>query len=147
MVRQLPGLGMIVAGTGWCRSGRPCVGEAGCLVMLDGDEAVVFADLAVRLHEEPTVQDTVQRVVQSALSAVGCRHAGVLLVHGRNRIESAAVTDPVAAKADRLQLAAGEGPVWPRSPRTTATASTTPPWIGGDRAGRRWWPSSGCAAC
>jgi hypothetical protein len=33
------------------------------------------------------------------------------MVHGRNRIESAAVTDPVAAKADRLQLAAGEGPV------------------------------------
>ena len=37
------------------RGGR--VGEAGCVVILDGDEAVVFADLAVRLHEEPTVQE------------------------------------------------------------------------------------------
>jgi len=79
-------------------------------VILDGDDAAVFADLAVRLHDGPTVQETVERVVQFALSAVGCRHAGVLMVHGRNRIESAAVTDPVAAKADQLQLAAGEGP-------------------------------------
>ena len=79
-------------------------------MILDGDDAAVFADLAVRLHDGPTVQETVERVVQFALSAVGCRHAGVLMVHGRNRIESAAVTDPVAAKADQLQLAAGEGP-------------------------------------
>jgi GAF domain-containing protein len=79
-------------------------------VSLEGDDAAVFADLAMRLHEEPTMQQTLDRVVEFALSAVGCRYAGVMLLHGRQRVESAAVTDPVAAKADQLQLAAGEGP-------------------------------------
>jgi len=76
-----------------------------------------FAELAVRLHDESTVVETVDLVVQYALKAVDCQYAGVMLVHkprGGKRetghVETAASTDPLVEELDRIQIECGEGP-------------------------------------
>lgn len=69
-----------------------------------------IAELALRLHEAPDVEESIDMVLEFALTAVGCSHAGVLLVDTKGAIENSAVTDPVVAEVDRLQLDVGEGP-------------------------------------
>jgi GAF domain-containing protein len=69
-----------------------------------------FAELAVRLHEEPTVVETVELVVQYALKAVDCQYAGVMLVRGDNVVETAAATDPLVEELDQFHVSCGEGP-------------------------------------
>jgi GAF domain-containing protein len=69
-----------------------------------------FADIARELHEEPDLAQTLDRIVELACESVECDSAGVFLLHGRQRVESAAVTDPTVEKADRLQLECGMGP-------------------------------------
>ena len=69
-----------------------------------------FAEIARRLHEEPDLEQTLDRILEVACEAVGCDSGGVFLLHGQKRVESAAVTDPVVEKADRLQLECGKGP-------------------------------------
>jgi len=69
-----------------------------------------FARMALQLHEGSGVEQTVERVLQFALAAIGCGHAGVMLVHGRKTVETAAATDTLVEKADRLQMECGEGP-------------------------------------
>jgi GAF domain-containing protein len=74
-----------------------------------------FAELAVRLHEEPNLDETVELVVQYALKAVDCQYAGVMLVHparpgSAGEIETAAATDPLVAELDRIQIDCGDGP-------------------------------------
>jgi GAF domain-containing protein len=77
--------------------------------MLDA-AAEEFADLAVRLHEEPTVIETVDLVVQYALKAVDCQYAGVMLVRGDKTVETAAATDPLVEELDQFHVTCGEGP-------------------------------------
>jgi GAF domain-containing protein len=77
--------------------------------MLD-PTAAEFADLAVRLHDEPTVVETLDLVVQYALQAVDCQYAGVTLIHGGQQVETAAATDPLVAELDLVQIECGEGP-------------------------------------
>jgi len=72
--------------------------------------AGVFARLAIELHEESGVEETVEAVLQFALQAVSCTHAGVALSHRGGKLETVAVTDPVVEKSDQLQLECGEGP-------------------------------------
>lgn len=74
------------------------------------DVADVFARLAVELHEEPGVAETVEAVIQFALHAVSCTHAGVALAQRGGIVETIAVTDSLVDQADQLQLACGEGP-------------------------------------
>ncbi len=69
-----------------------------------------FADLAIRLHDEPTVVETVDYVVQYALKAVDCQYAGVMLVHNGQKVETAASTDPLVEQLDQIQIECGEGP-------------------------------------
>jgi GAF domain-containing protein len=69
-----------------------------------------FARLAVELHEQAGVPETVDVVLEYALRAVYASSASVMLVQARKKIEIAGVTDPVAATADELQLECGEGP-------------------------------------
>ena len=69
-----------------------------------------FAEIARQLHGEPDLEQTLDRIVALACEAVECDSAGVFLLHGRKRVESAAVTDPLVEKADSLQLQCGEGP-------------------------------------
>ena len=76
----------------------------------DASVADVFARLAIELHEEPGVEETVEAVLQFALQAVSCTHAGVALSHRGVPLETVAVTDPVVEKSDQLQLECGESP-------------------------------------
>jgi GAF domain-containing protein len=76
----------------------------------DSAVADVFARLAVELHEESSVEETVEAVLQFALQAVKCTHAGVALSHRGGRLETVAVTDPVVEQSDQLQLECDEGP-------------------------------------
>ena len=69
-----------------------------------------LADLAISLHDDPTVEETVDRVLAYALKAVSCEYAGVVFVHGRRKIETEAVTDPLVEKLELVQIEAGEGP-------------------------------------
>lgn len=77
--------------------------------MLDA-AAEEFAELAVRLHAEPTVVETVDLVVQHALKAVYCQYAGVMFVHGDKTVETAAATDPLVEELDQFHVTCGEGP-------------------------------------
>ncbi|HUQ00598.1 MAG TPA: GAF and ANTAR domain-containing protein [Aeromicrobium sp.] len=72
--------------------------------------AMEFADLAIQLHEEPTVAETVELVVQYALKAVDCEYAGVMLSRGGKKVETAAATDPLVAELDQIQIECGQGP-------------------------------------
>jgi GAF domain-containing protein len=68
-----------------------------------------FAELALALHDV-TVEETVEKVLEFALKAVGCDYAGIIFVHGKHHIETAAATDPIVAKLDAMQMEIGEGP-------------------------------------
>ncbi len=68
------------------------------------------ADAARALAEEPTLQQTLDRVVDLAMTMVpGCEAGGISLVE-RGRIRSVAVSDPFVARGDALQYELGEGP-------------------------------------
>jgi GAF domain-containing protein len=69
-----------------------------------------FARLAVQLHEEPGVEETVEAVLQFALQAVSCTHAAVVLARRGRRLETTVATDPVGEQAGQLQIEYGEGP-------------------------------------
>ncbi|MFC0624593.1 GAF and ANTAR domain-containing protein [Kribbella deserti] len=80
----------------------------------DPDEpfaAHTFAELAVELHDAPTVEETVEAVLQFALQAVNCGYAGVALAARGGRAEIGAVTDPVIEAVYQLQIDTGEGPL------------------------------------
>ena len=68
-----------------------------------------FAELALSLHDV-TVEETVEKVLEFTLKAIGCDFAGVIFVHGKHHIETAAATDPLVAKLDAMQMEVGEGP-------------------------------------
>lgn len=69
-----------------------------------------FAAVARALEAEPTVEATLQRIVEVARSIVpGCHHAGITLLR-RGRPETPAATDDVSAAVDAVQYGAGEGP-------------------------------------
>jgi GAF domain-containing protein len=76
----------------------------------DDSAADVFAKLALELHEESSVEETVDAVLQFARHAVKCTHAGVALSHRGGRLETVAATDPLIEESDRLQLDCDEGP-------------------------------------
>ena len=79
---------------------------------LSGAEAADrFARLAVELHDSAGVEETVQAVVDFALQALDCSHAGVALRASRGRLEIPAVTDPVVAEIYTLQVEGGSGPL------------------------------------
>ncbi|HET7475041.1 MAG TPA: GAF and ANTAR domain-containing protein [Dermatophilaceae bacterium] len=74
------------------------------------DGAADYAAMAEQLHDQSSVERTTELVVKLAVDLVGCTSAGVFLRHGRDRVESAAATDPLVERADQLQLECGRGP-------------------------------------
>jgi GAF domain-containing protein len=73
--------------------------------------ADAFARLATELHDSDGVEETVDTVVQFAVRALHCTHAGVILMaHGREP-EVAAVTDPIIETVYLSQIEACDGPV------------------------------------
>lgn len=73
-------------------------------------DATEFANMALALFNEPDVEHTLERVVEYAQHATACDAAGLILLHGRGRVESAVTTDDRVAQADRMQTDLGEGP-------------------------------------
>jgi GAF domain-containing protein len=73
-------------------------------------EPSYFADMALQLHSEPTAERTVDRIVDYAKAGMRCDDAGILLVHTRRRIETAAATSERAERAHTLQSELDEGP-------------------------------------
>ncbi len=90
-----------------------------------------FAALAMSLTQEPDVEQTVGSIVEFAKVGLDCDHAGVHIKHQR-RIETAAASDPVIARADELQTETGEGPcldaVWEQDSFLVTDAATDPRW-------------------
>jgi len=69
-----------------------------------------IANFAIALHDEPTVEETVEMLLDFAHQAIGADHAGVVLLHGKQRIETAAATDDLVAAVHAIQMEIGEGP-------------------------------------
>jgi GAF domain-containing protein len=74
------------------------------------DTRTQLARLAVSVHEEATVSETIDRVLTYARQAVDCSHAGVVFVHSGRRIETAAATDPAVRILEDTQNRLGLGP-------------------------------------
>jgi GAF domain-containing protein len=107
------------------------------LDLAGGDAAERFAQLAVELHDSDGVEDTVQAVVEFALQALDCSHAGAALIVSRGQLEIAAVTDPVVAEIYQLQVGSGKGPLTESMRdhsivlvQDTATDDRWPEWTG-----------------
>jgi GAF domain-containing protein len=66
--------------------------------------------MAVALHDEAGVDETVDRVLEYAMKAVACHHAGILFVHGKKQVETVAATDDVVSRLDRVQVEHQQGP-------------------------------------
>jgi GAF domain-containing protein len=66
--------------------------------------------MALSIHEEATVSETVDRVLDFAHCAVDCTHAGVVFVHAKQRIETVACTDPMVAALHAREMELHEGP-------------------------------------
>jgi len=77
---------------------------------MEAGDADAFARLAHELHEQESFDDTIEFVVESVPAVVGCDYASVILARRGNNYEAGAATDPVAEKADRLQIEYAEGP-------------------------------------
>jgi GAF domain-containing protein len=96
-----------------------------------------FAQLAVELHDSDGMEETVEAVVEFALQALSCSHAGVALAVRGGRLEVPAVTDPVVAEIYEFQTAGGDGPLVESMRdhatvlvRDTATETRWPDWAG-----------------
>ncbi|MEV4263938.1 GAF and ANTAR domain-containing protein [Kribbella sp. NPDC049584] len=74
------------------------------------ERADLFARLAVSLHDSGGVEETVQAVVDFALQALNCSHAGVALARA-GKPEVPAATDPVVEEIFLWLMAGREGPL------------------------------------
>ena len=94
-----------------------------------------FAEMALELHAEPTAERTVDRITEYAKIATSCDEAGIMLVHARNRIETAAATSKRVGESHNLQILHDEGPCLDAIERpgsflanNTATDARWPKW-------------------
>ena len=69
-----------------------------------------FSQMALDLHDAPTADDTIERISEYAKLATGCDEAGIMLVHGRHQIETAAATSQRVGESHNLQIVHDEGP-------------------------------------
>jgi len=69
-----------------------------------------FAEMVLEVHTEGSVEETIERILTFALSAVQCQYAGVSLQRKGRTIETVATTDPVVTGLDELQTRIQEGP-------------------------------------
>ena len=69
-----------------------------------------FSEMALELHEEPTAERTIERIAEFAKAATSCDDAGIMLVRGRNQIETAAATSSRVGESHNLQIIFDEGP-------------------------------------
>ena len=102
-------------------------------------DADAFARLAHELHDQPNLEKTLEKIVESAVTVVGCDYAGLLMTSKGNQFAINA-SDPAAEKADKLQIELHEGPgiVAVSEARTTVVHDTAtelrwPRWAAGMR--------------
>jgi GAF domain-containing protein len=69
-----------------------------------------FSEMALELHDHASPERTLEGIVSWAQRAADCTDAGIMLVHARNRIETAVATSPRVTEAHDLQIKHGEGP-------------------------------------
>jgi GAF domain-containing protein len=74
------------------------------------DTSTFFSRMALELHDEPTAERTIERITEFAMAATGCDDAGIMLVHGRKQIETAAATSSRVAESHNLQIVHDQGP-------------------------------------
>ncbi|MGN6722992.1 MAG: GAF and ANTAR domain-containing protein [Marmoricola sp.] len=74
----------------------------------DGDSRL--HEIALGIHAESSLEDTVERVLSAALSALQCSYAALILVGKRGRLELVTATDPVIERLDATQRRLGAGP-------------------------------------
>lgn len=73
--------------------------------------ARTFADVAVELEKQPSVEATLDETVRAAVDVVpGCDYAGVSWFQAGQPIETPASSDEIAAVLDKVQFELGEGP-------------------------------------
>ena len=77
---------------------------------METPRAIDFADMAIRLHDEDDVGSTLESILKLVCETVHADMAGVMLLRRGGRVETAAVTEPLAKQADDLQLTCNEGP-------------------------------------
>ena len=73
-------------------------------------DADAFARLAHDLYDQPNLEETLERIVESAVAVLGCDYAGLLMTSKRNQLVAITASDPAAEKADKLQIELQEGP-------------------------------------
>ena len=73
-------------------------------------DADAFARLAHDLYDQPNVEKTLEKIVESAVAVLGCDYAGLLMTSKGNQLVAITASDPAAEKADKLQLELQEGP-------------------------------------
>lgn len=69
-----------------------------------------FSEMALELHDEPTAERTIERIAEFAKTATSCDDAGIMLVQGRNQVETAAATSSRVGESHNLQIIFDEGP-------------------------------------
>jgi GAF domain-containing protein len=74
------------------------------------EQAGDFAEMALRLHDEDTLEGTIERVLEFAVRELDCSSATVVFAHARGRVETVASTDPALGRLDVVQVEAGDGP-------------------------------------
>ncbi|MEV7398081.1 GAF and ANTAR domain-containing protein [Aeromicrobium sp. NPDC092404] len=74
------------------------------------DSSTFFSQMALDLHDEPTAERTIERIAEYARVATSCDDAGIMLVHARNQIETAAATSQRVGESHNLQIVHDEGP-------------------------------------
>jgi GAF domain-containing protein len=74
------------------------------------DTSTFFSRMALELHDEPTAESTIERIAEFAMAATDCDDAGIMLVHGRSQIETAAATSSRVTESHNLQIVHDQGP-------------------------------------
>ncbi|MCW2840808.1 MAG: hypothetical protein JWR55_2291 [Aeromicrobium sp.] len=97
-----------------------------------------FAQMALDLHDAPTADTTIERIAEYAKLATSCDEAGIMLVHGRQQIETAAATSQRVGESHNLQIVHDEGPC-------LDAIDGEPVYRSGDVRGDPRWPKWGPA--
>jgi GAF domain-containing protein len=74
------------------------------------EQAEDLAEMALRLHDEETLEGRIHRVLEFAVRELDCSYAAVVFARARHRLEVVAATDEVVGDLDEVQMASGAGP-------------------------------------
>jgi len=108
-------IGVMIGGTDHTgrrrpRTEAPQETEIATVSLVGADAAEAFARLAVELHGAEGLEETVDAVVDFALQALNCSHAGIAL-HSRGRPQVPAATHPLVCEIFHHAMATGHGPL------------------------------------